>query len=401
MQQIQLEKAGFATPVTPISSGGMLRFAKSIEEHLNDLLNGRLPFERELFAAATELTISSGQITTTQHIHTVKAESGTTDDLAWITSDNNKSIILKAKAGHSIAIRHNAGNILVPGGVALGISGNVIVKLWCADNYWCVTGCFHPKINNSATSDPGSSDDASKGYSINSLWINTTRDRAWMCVDASLSAAVWKLINPAKNWYISRAMPSNNTLDIGCVNAQSGTAGNGTDSSNTYTKLTSAASIGNAIGWANTTFNLTRLDHDPVFECYIKTDADISAMRMWIGFASADVTNVDTLAAGTKFVGLRFSTVAADGGFKPVLNDGTNQSVGTALNTVAINTAYKIRIRVDSANARAYFSVNDGAEQVLSTNFPAITTEVTRIIRLIVTTASARVFHISFGEVWW
>jgi hypothetical protein len=50
------------------------------------------------------------------------------------------------------------------------------------------------KNNVGATTDPGAGDDDVDGYSINSIWHNNTTDKAFICVDASTSNAVWKEI---------------------------------------------------------------------------------------------------------------------------------------------------------------------------------------------------------------
>ncbi len=42
------------------------------------------------------------------------------------------------------------------------------------------------------TSAPTSSDDTNAGYDVGSLWIDTTNDKVYQCVDATASAAVWK-----------------------------------------------------------------------------------------------------------------------------------------------------------------------------------------------------------------
>lgn len=47
------------------------------------------------------------------------------------------------------------------------------------------------KNNLSATTDPSATDDSGSGYAVGSVWINTTTDEAYRCVDASAGAAVW------------------------------------------------------------------------------------------------------------------------------------------------------------------------------------------------------------------
>lgn len=45
--------------------------------------------------------------------------------------------------------------------------------------------------NNSASTDPGVTNDSSQGYSVGSVWINTTAKSYFVCTDNTLGAAVW------------------------------------------------------------------------------------------------------------------------------------------------------------------------------------------------------------------
>ena len=47
------------------------------------------------------------------------------------------------------------------------------------------------KSNLSASASPGVTDDTNAGYKIGSLWLDTTKDRAFLCLDATVGAAVW------------------------------------------------------------------------------------------------------------------------------------------------------------------------------------------------------------------
>ena len=49
--------------------------------------------------------------------------------------------------------------------------------------------------NYSATSAPTANDDSGDGYSIGSWWVNVTSDEAYLCVDATVGAAVWTKIS--------------------------------------------------------------------------------------------------------------------------------------------------------------------------------------------------------------
>lgn len=54
------------------------------------------------------------------------------------------------------------------------------------------------KANFSASVDPTNTDDGSAGYSVGSIWINTTLDKVFVCVDSTNSSAVWRsFIDPS------------------------------------------------------------------------------------------------------------------------------------------------------------------------------------------------------------
>lgn len=47
------------------------------------------------------------------------------------------------------------------------------------------------KYNLTATTDPGVGDDSDDGYTIGSRWVNVTLDKEFVCLDATVGAAVW------------------------------------------------------------------------------------------------------------------------------------------------------------------------------------------------------------------
>lgn len=51
--------------------------------------------------------------------------------------------------------------------------------------------------NIAATGAPTVNDDAGDGYSVRSLWVDTTADLAYICKDATTGAAVWQLLGSA------------------------------------------------------------------------------------------------------------------------------------------------------------------------------------------------------------
>lgn len=62
-----------------------------------------------------------------------------------------------------------------------------------------VDGIVKPEVilnNRSALIAPTINDGSFVGYSIGSIWIDTTLDDAYICCDATAGAAVWKKITP-------------------------------------------------------------------------------------------------------------------------------------------------------------------------------------------------------------
>lgn len=61
------------------------------------------------------------------------------------------------------------------------------------------------KFNKTATVAPTTGDDSNDGYDVNSIWVDVTHDQAYICLDATVGAAVWRRIGggnggSALNW---------------------------------------------------------------------------------------------------------------------------------------------------------------------------------------------------------
>lgn len=66
------------------------------------------------------------------------------------------------------------------------VAGNITAIQDAANNI--------PKPNYAATTAPTVGDDTADGYTVGSVWIDTTADKIYLCVDASLGAAVWIIL---------------------------------------------------------------------------------------------------------------------------------------------------------------------------------------------------------------
>lgn len=96
---------------------------------------------------ASILTIATGVITITQTMHTVAAESSTTDDLDTINisanvpttvgSDTFRSyILLRADTGDTITVKHGTGNITLASATDYVLSGSKTLQLLYTGSAW-------------------------------------------------------------------------------------------------------------------------------------------------------------------------------------------------------------------------------------------------------------------------
>ena len=67
------------------------------------------------------------------------------------------------------------------------IPDGTLQDLWNGGNY---------RRNLAATAAPGTGNDGTQGYAVGSDWFDVTNDDAYVCLDASTGAAVWKKTTP-------------------------------------------------------------------------------------------------------------------------------------------------------------------------------------------------------------
>lgn len=408
---ISTDKSGINGVGDAVSSANMMLFANDVDNVINNILNGIQAADKLLFSAAdTEQIVSGATDVPTKALMTYSAETGTSDILNTIGVSNLRFVVIKAASGHAITVNGTGlGNITSADGSSILLSGDRAALLFCHNGQWGMIGSAGGTVGTAplhqfgSAVDPTPNEDSNDGYSAGSQWINTTADRAFINVDPTAGLAIWKrTTQPRNRWFIRAANAS--ALGVGVANPTVANApANSNDNANSFITLPSTAVIGNLGGWVTSSFNLVRSSLDPTIEIYVKTDATNTTERLWVGLISADITNVDDPAAGTKFIGFRFSTNAADAGWMPVLDDGATMNVGTVLGGVLGNsTVYKLKMRIVSGGTpTCYFSVNDGAEQAMTTNFPAIATDLGAVCRAIPLAASIRLLNFASFDVIW
>jgi hypothetical protein len=81
------------------------------------------------------------------------------------------------------------------------------------------------KVNLTATDAPDANDDSGSGYSVGSIWIDVTNDKAYVCVDATSTAAVWQKVSD-DNLITFSASRNNANVNSVYLRAEDGTPTN-------------------------------------------------------------------------------------------------------------------------------------------------------------------------------
>lgn len=169
---------------------------------------------------------------------------------------------------------------------------------------------------------------------------------------------------------------------------QAGTIATNQQTDSYYITATTTAAAGNLAGWNSNSVptGFPALQANPEFTCMLRTGATVTGARIWVGLTNGTAPNSDSIT--NKSVMFRFN---GTGGWTPVTYNST-QTTGTTIGTVAVNSLYMLRIRVQGLSA--YFSVNNGTEQVVSSNVP-YNNALAYCCAVIATTASARQVQLS------
>lgn len=234
LQQLTEDTAAATTDVIPVADSGTGQLKKMTTATL-------LAAEHSLHLPdPSELTIAAGEITLTQSVHTVDTQSDAADDdLDTINfpSTLNLALLLAENSGRTVTLKHGTGNIATGDGSDVAIPDNGFLVVYYDGT---TVHVLHPgphshaasditsgtltherggleadvsafgglvkilsgstseiKCNFSASAAPTTGDDTGDGYSVGSLWYDTTGDAAYVCLDATAAAAVWLRITLA------------------------------------------------------------------------------------------------------------------------------------------------------------------------------------------------------------
>tara|TARA_R110000787_G_scaffold231327_1_gene338741 strand:+ start:2442 stop:3734 length:1293 start_codon:yes stop_codon:yes gene_type:complete len=181
---------------------------------------------------------------------------------------------------------------------------------------------------NESTS-PGVSDDSSGGYGVGSTWIDTTLDLSYVCLDASVGAAVWKTTTAATG--TGDLIAANNLSDVSNAATSLANLGGLVSSNNLSDVANAATSLANLSGVsAGANSNITSLSGltTPLTVAQGGTGAaTFTDGGVLLGSAAGPLTALGVMADGDFLVG--------DGTTDPVLESGATVRTSLGLGTFA------------------------------------------------------------------
>lgn len=110
---------------------------QELDTAIANLANGGFNFNQVLFPRSiSSLGIKSGSITPTQSYHHVSAESGTTDDLTFITGIDRMLLILEADTNDTITVKHGVSNIYLRDEADFDLGSDNALMLFYNGSQW-------------------------------------------------------------------------------------------------------------------------------------------------------------------------------------------------------------------------------------------------------------------------
>jgi hypothetical protein len=187
----------------------------------------------------------------------------------------------------------------------------------------------------------------------------------------------------------------NNYAIAQAVNASTGV----TDASSHWSRYTTGNVSGNQAGYRFSA-DWAWLDHLPKINAHIRTGSTVAAVRIMLFLSNvggALISNADDQHL-LKGVGIRYSSPFPDSGWVGWTSDGTTQTIGSLITTIAASTVYNVVIEVTSTTS-VTFTVN-GSTQTMSVPSGALGTAMRLNLQVTTTAAVVKDLDISavYGE---
>lgn len=200
------------------------------------------------------------------------------------------------------------------------------------------------KDNLAASASPGTSDDDSAGYTIGSVWIDTTADTVWVCVDATTSSAVWHQTDASGSGVAGPGASTDTAVAL-----WNGTGGDTIKNSTVTIDGSGNIATSGTVDGRDLSTDGTKLDG-------IESGADVTDdtnVRAALAAATADISvnshKITSLSSGTSSTdAANFGQVTAVAFPTPVIDSSTSRSLSDSDNgkTIYCTNASGISITI-------------------------------------------------------
>lgn len=185
--------------------------------------------------------------------------------------------------------------------------------------------------------------------------------------------------------------PTINTPGAGAA-VHNDSSGNGQ-----FIEYATGATLNADAGWISTAFSQTQRIYRYIYDAYIKTGADITNVRYWVGLFSA--TPMASATPAIHSTAFRYDT-AADGTafWRIVTIDGVTTNAQATTQSIAANTVYRLRIVWLTGTATVRFLINGVDVGSSTTNLPTTTQNIGHVEQVRALAAANKVIRI--GGIW-
>jgi hypothetical protein len=232
------------------------------------------------------------------------------------------------------------------------------------------------------------------------------RPRAFIEGEDRLMAHVDEVIGSGKRrmWGIQQNPNLNTLAQIGfstapTVNTPGAAAVVHNDSSGNgqFIEYATGATANADAGWIATSFDQTQRIYRYIYDVYVKTGADITNVRIWLGLFSA--TPMASATPAIHATAFRYDTGADGTAFWRIVTiDGTTTNAQATTQAIAANTVYRLRIVWLTGTNTVRFMINGTDFGSSTTNLPTTTQNIGHVEQLRALTAANKVFRI--GGIW-